>query len=392
MCKALRSVLAILLISVSASSADTFVHRQTGELLHGYATQQAVGNKTLVHTHQKGPQYLDLAEYDVQPDRLGRHNSVIVISIKEAILLEIETQAIENAIIEASNQGPLFILLEIDTPGGRVDFAKRICAAIISTDNCPIIAYISGGKHGGAFSAGVAVALACNSIYIAPDAAIGAATPVADTGSGPGELEKAFGQKVGEKIMSAWRAYLAALAEQNKRPGLVAMAMVDKDIEVIEVDQDGRRLFVAPANKRPAHQVVHTWSAKDTLVTLTATDAVSCTIVDKVVASQKQLLRELDTGSAKLVYETAPQQARKTHEKVMARFQKLTTSLDYHRKQLKEVKIRGRQLAILRRVISDYKSLIHIARNYPDVPVSVHVLQKDLNSAQAVYDGVRTKR
>lgn len=392
MYKVLCLAFSILLAAVSVCLADTFIHRQSGEILHGYATQQSIDNKSLVHTIEKGQQYLNLAAYDVQADRLGRENRVIVISLDESILLEIETQAIEKAVVSALDEGPLFILLEIDTPGGRVDLAKRVCAAITRTGNCRVIGYITGGKYGGAFSAGAAIALACDRIYIAGDAAIGSAALMTADASGPRELEEVLGGTVSEKMMSAWRGYLAALAEKNSRPGLLAMAMVDKDIEVVEVDLNGKRLFVEPANKEPTQKVVRTWSGRDSLVTLTAADAVRCNIADKVVNSRKQLLLELGAGSAKLVYETAVQRARKRFEKAKARFQKLMNNLDYHRKQLKEVKITTKRLAILRSIISDYKNLIRVARNFPDVPVSVQTLEKELNSAQAAYDGARMRR
>jgi len=382
----------MLLFCAGTCPADTFVHRNGGESLHGYATDQTLGRTTLVQTTEHGGQYLDLAAYNIIPNRLGRNSIVVVIAIEESLTLEIETEAIENAIAQAANRGPFFIILQIDTPGGRVDYAKRICAAITTNTNCPIVAYINGGKHGGAFSAGAAIALACRQIFISPHAAIGAATATAQTASGPEQLEKAFGEVIGEKISSAWRGYLAALAEQNSRPGLVAMAMVDKDIEVIEVNQNGTRLFVEPANKKPSQKIVRSWSKKDMLVTLTANDAVGCMIADKIVASKEQLLRELDAESATIMYDNAPQEARKTYQKVMARFDKLTTSLDYNRKQLKQTQVRSKQLAILRRIIDNYKDLIHVAKNYPDVPVSVNLLNRQLNSAQAVYNAGRTNR
>ncbi len=214
MYKVLCLAFSILLAAISICPADTFVHRQSGETLHGYATQQTIDNKSLVHTTEKGQQYLNLAAYDVQADRLGRENRVIVISLEESILLEIETQAIEKAVVSASDQGPLFILLEIDTPGGRVDLVKQICAAIMKTDNCRVIAFVPGGKYGGAFSGGAAIALACDKIYMAGGTAIGAVALTAQTSTGQKDIDEIYGETVSEKFTSAWRGYLAALAEK----------------------------------------------------------------------------------------------------------------------------------------------------------------------------------
>ena len=111
-------------------------------------------------------------------DNLGRNNKVIVVPVDDAIMNEIETDAFEKAIADSSQEGPLLILVEIDTPGGRVDLAQRMCTAITKDADCNVIAFIKGGKYGGAISAGAAVALSCNKIYMANNTVIGAATLV----------------------------------------------------------------------------------------------------------------------------------------------------------------------------------------------------------------------
>ena len=77
-----------------------------------------------------------------------------------------ETEALEKAIEMASNQGPLCILIEVDTPGGSADLMRRICDAITKANNCRTVAFISGGEHGGAYSAGAIIALACDQMEL----------------------------------------------------------------------------------------------------------------------------------------------------------------------------------------------------------------------------------
>lgn len=283
----------MLLVFSLACPADTFTHRKSGEVLHGYATSQVKDNRTAVHTRQKGVVELNLAEWKVAADREGRNNKVIVLTLDDAIMFEIETAALEKAIVEVADEGPLFVLLEIDTPGGRIDFAQRICAAIAGARNCQVVGFVRGGRYGGAISAGAAVAFACDKIFMAGNTVIGAATAFALSQKGPQDFKEAYGEDIGEKFSSAWRAKLASLAEQNGRPGLLARAMIDKDIEVIEVSDGGNRLFIEPVNKKQAQNVVHTWSKKGSLLTLTAAEAVGCGIADKVVSSRRELVRNL---------------------------------------------------------------------------------------------------
>jgi len=356
----------------SACFADTFVNRLTGELLHGYTTTQTEGGKTIVHTQEKNVVKLNLADWQITADRLGRNNKVIVLMLDNEIMLEIETQAMAKAIARASDEGPLFILLEIDTLGGRTDFTKQICGAITQADNCTVIAFIKGGKYGGAISAGAAVAFACDKIYMANNTIIGAAAPVAVSGTGPQDFKKIFGEEVAEKISSAWRAYLASLAEQNNRPSLLAGAMVDEDLEVQQ-------------------HIVHTWSKKGSLLTLTAHQALKCGIADKVVSSLQDLLRDLNAQNAEVVIDNSFQKAGNQFNRAKQIFNRLSKSIDLKTKQMKQARTKPRALKLLRAIRHDYRSLLTLAKRYPDLQINVQHLQQQLNSAEAFHQEVKMR-
>ena len=83
MVKYLISTLAVLLF-LSNCFGDTFTHRQTGKSFNGYATQITRQNKTQVRIeYKKSPQYLDLGDYKINYNHLGRKNKVITFSIKD---------------------------------------------------------------------------------------------------------------------------------------------------------------------------------------------------------------------------------------------------------------------------------------------------------------------
>ena len=367
-------------------SADTFTNSRTGEVLHGYATGQAKDGNTPIHTREKGQTELKPADWNIVADRQGRNNKVVVLTLDDEIMLEIQTGAMEKAIAEASYDGPLFILLEIDTPGGRIDFAKRICSAIAKTKGCSIIAFVKGGKYGGALSAGAAVALACNKIYMAQNTTIGAATAIGLSRSGrPEDINKTYGETVGEKISSAWRAYLASLAEQGGRPGLLARAMVDKEIEVVEISDTDKRLFVEPMNKKPDQQIVHTWNKKGSLLTLTADEAAKCMIADKVANSREDVLRDLKAADAEIAMNDDFQKAGKEFERAYLKFNVLKKSIDLEVKQLEQEQTMARGLKLLRDIRGDFKSAIEMAKRYPDLNINVQMLEEELNSVEAIY-------
>jgi len=386
-------ILAILLpvfILAATCWADTFTNRQTGEVLHGFATLLVKNNKAVVRTQEKGLVELNLVEWSVVPDKIGRNNKVVVLTFEGPIMYEIETAAFERAIEQAVHEGPLFIMLQIDTPGGRCDYAQRICSAISNTANCRVIAYVKGGQFGGAVSAGVAVALACDKIYMASDTIIGAAATVTISSTGqPQAIADVYGKDIAEKFNSAWRAYLASLAEKNHRPGLLARAMVDKDTEVIEVIESYSRNFIDPANRQPDQQVVRIWNKKDSLLTLTVREAVECGIADELADSQQQVLRDLDADIAKVRFDYTIEEAGRELKRANGQLNRILKSIDLKIKQTREPMPAPKALGILRAARSEFATLVKLAKKYPDLQLNVKALEEELNSIEANYQKVR---
>jgi ATP-dependent protease ClpP protease subunit len=366
--------------------ADTFRHRKSGEMMHGYVTSKSEQGKTSVHTQLKGVVDINLAEWQITGDRLGRNNKVVVLPLQGSIMRVIETDALIEAITKASDQGPLFILIEMNTPGGRTDYTQRICTAITMSAKCPVVGFVTAGNNGGAISAGAAVAFACDKIYMAPNTVIGAAAPLAYAGGQVKDIKEVYDAVVAEKIVSAWRSYLASLAEHRDRPGLLAGAMADENLEVIEVLEADKRLFIEPINKMPQQNIVQTWSKKGSLLTLTAEQAVGCRIADQVVVSRVELLRHLKADDAQVVEDDSFRQAGQQYARIKKRFDRIVKSLDLKVKQFKQAPTEIRALKMLRDIRKDYKSLISLAQHYSDLNVDVAELQRQLNTVEAYYE------
>jgi membrane-bound serine protease (ClpP class) len=136
---------------------------------------------------------------------------------------------IQRSLKEAADAGAAAAVLDIDTPGGRVDAAEQIADAL-GDSKIPTYAYVNRR----AFSAGALIALATNRVYMRPGSVMGAATPV--TGEG---------QKAPEKIVSAMRSEFRSLAEAKKLDPRVAEAMVDEEIEIPGVVEKGKLLSLS---------------------------------------------------------------------------------------------------------------------------------------------------
>jgi membrane-bound serine protease (ClpP class) len=168
---------------------------------------------------------------------------------------------IARAIREAEDGGAAAVVLDVDTPGGRVDAAWQIIDDVRETD-IPVYAFVNRR----ALSAGAMIALAADDLYMRPGSTIGAATPV------DGE-----GTRASEKMVSAMRSEFRALAEDRGFDPQIAAAMVDENIEVPGVVAAGQ------------------------LLTLTTGEALELGVATAVVADYEALLEATGlAGSATL--------------------------------------------------------------------------------------------
>jgi membrane-bound serine protease (ClpP class) len=136
---------------------------------------------------------------------------------------------VERSLSEALAAGAVAAVLDIDTPGGRVDAAERIADAIADA-GLPVYAFVNRR----AISAGALISLATDGIYMRPGSVLGAATPV--TGEG---------QTAPEKMVSVMRSEFRALAEASGLDPRIAEAMVDPDIAIEGVVEEGKLLTLS---------------------------------------------------------------------------------------------------------------------------------------------------
>ncbi len=136
---------------------------------------------------------------------------------------------VARAIREAEASGAAAVILDINTPGGRVDAAQAIVDAVTGA-NVPVYAFVNRQ----AFSAGALIALSARAIYIRPGGVIGAATPVDGQGT-----------KAPEKYVAAMRSEFRALAERRGLDPRLAEGMVDETLDIPGVKPVGQLLSLS---------------------------------------------------------------------------------------------------------------------------------------------------
>lgn len=143
---------------------------------------------------------------------------------------------------------PIFVILELDSPGGQVFPAQKISDLLKELDTTyeiPVVAYINNW----AISAGAMLAYSCRYIAAVKDASMGAAQPVSQTG-----------EATSEKVNSAIRTDFANRAAFFDRNPLIAEAMVDADL--VLVLRGGKIVDLASNDEIKADDVVITRKGK----------------------------------------------------------------------------------------------------------------------------------
>lgn len=130
----------------------------------------------------------------------------------------------ELALEEAVKQEADYVIIEMDTYGGALNDADDIRTRVLEFEK-PIYVYINKD----AASAGALISIACDSIYMAKGASIGAATVVTQDGAA-----------APDKYQSYMRSIMRSTAEANGRDPKIAEAMVDQDVEVDSISTEGK--------------------------------------------------------------------------------------------------------------------------------------------------------
>ena len=147
---------------------------------------------------------------------------IMVMEIKDVIDPRMH-RYVDLALGEAERSDTDVVIIEMDTYGGVLTDAKEIVDRIMHFKK-PVWVFINTD----AASAGALIAIACDSIYMAPGASIGAATVV-----------DAEGQKAPDKYQSYMRSIMRSTAEENGRNPLIAEGMVDEDLVIEGIKKAG---------------------------------------------------------------------------------------------------------------------------------------------------------
>ncbi len=353
-------VLIIVACVISATGyADTFKHKESGEVFTGFLTQKTAGGKTLVYNSEEGKMTpVVLNDYDIIYDSKGRKDNVFLLEFTspEILLSDAVSTKVAAAITETSNRGPQAIIIQIDSPGGRGDYMKTVVDAILQTKNCPVIAYISGETYGGAYSAAAIVALACEKVYINPAAGIGSVS----SASGGYLSDESYANHLSlysSNTLLTYSSYVNAVAQKRDHSELLLRAFIDKRISIIEIievdDINVSRQFIGKDDRQPTQTLIRTLSEGMTasqsttelspedvigkVLNLTAQDAVDLGLATASAESAAEILSNMQMAEFKIMPIPGIETTIKKYTAAKRNISESLARIDFHEKNIESL-------------------------------------------------------
>ncbi|MCP3902570.1 MAG: hypothetical protein GY715_02955 [Planctomycetes bacterium] len=170
--------------------------------------------------------------------RQADHVAVLTV---HGVIDQVTLRSLERRVARAVANGADAIVLDIDTPGGRLDATLDICNLLKDPSESPpnTVAWI----HPQAYSAGTIIALACREIVVSPNATFGDAAPIHGMPV-VGLIQMAAAERA--KIEAPILAEVVDSARRNHYDENLVQAFVSVGIELwlIEHVDTGERIFV----------------------------------------------------------------------------------------------------------------------------------------------------
>ncbi|HUX02023.1 MAG: hypothetical protein WBD63_04310 [Phycisphaerae bacterium] len=201
-----------------------------------------------------------------------------VIPIKGVIGRHFTAGRMEACLKEAERLKPAVVVLELDTGGGDIIDAERIVDLIIAHKDLRFVAFVRK-----ALSAGATITLACEKIFVTESATIGGAVSYSVGSDG---MPQDLPADVAEKFQSIWRAVCRKAAEYGGHPSLLAEAMVDPAFALTMREEGGKPVFERDGQGKVL-------KAQGRILTLTAREAVECTLAEELVPDLKAVGQHL---------------------------------------------------------------------------------------------------
>ena len=190
-----------------------------------------------------------LVLFFLQPIHAAASGPVALVLTIDGAITPATQEYLRRGIQTAEQNGAELVILQLNTPGGGLDPMQKM-AQDIRASTVPVVVYVSPNGAWAA-SAGTVITLAGHAAAMAPETAIGAASPVGSQGT---DLSTTEQTKVKEAMKALVRSY-------TERRGAEATALAESTIESAKAVSATEALHARPGGfhrqrpERPAQPV-----------------------------------------------------------------------------------------------------------------------------------------
>jgi membrane-bound serine protease (ClpP class) len=219
-------------------------------------------------------------------DEVATYKHGVIIDLTGEIGPGLE-QYIFRKLNAAKEAGADLVVVEIDSPGGRIKETLEIAWRLSHIDWAHTVAYVPDR----AFSGAAVASLGCDEIIMGPNARWGDAGAIFRD-------EKAFFHFVPEKFLSGFASELRALAQAKGRPPALAEAVSDKDMKVCRVLnlKSGKETYISerdfkakPEEWKKLGEIAS--SGEGRFLTLTGKEALECGLASALLNDREELAK-----------------------------------------------------------------------------------------------------
>jgi len=230
-------------------------------------------------------------------EEAAKYSRGVVIRFEGEILPGLQTY-LYRKLDAAKEQGADLVILEIDSPGGRLNESLEIAEHLRDLDWAHTVAYVPKKAISGA----AIVSLGCDEILMGPSSEIG------DAGVIYMDEHSVF-RFVKQKAISYLATDLHRLADAKKRPPALAEAMIDKDLRVFyvrdrkteEKSYISEREFnnAKPDDFEKLKEVPESGNGR--FLALTGTRAVELGLANAIIENRDELAKRYGLGELQIV-------------------------------------------------------------------------------------------
>lgn len=149
---------------------------------------------------------------------------IAVVLTVDGVIMPPMYEYIKRGIETADRRNAEVVIIELNTPGGRIDTMLQIVTEIRSSD-VPVVVYVAP-KNAMAGSAGAIITMSGHAAAMAPETSIGAASPIDSSGE---NLNSTADKKTKEIVKAAVRPFVSPRGERALK---LAESMIDDAVAV----------------------------------------------------------------------------------------------------------------------------------------------------------------